>query len=192
MRRLFLVLALLGGLGCGYRLAGESAHVPATAQTLSIRLWENHTREHGLEVQLRRALEQEFRRRGVLRIVPDPEGDLVLTGQIKRFASVPVAFSGTDEALQYQGVIHVSFRLLERASKRVIHTSPSLVETQDFGAVSGVVIASSPHFQRGTMDARDLANLTSVQLGETRRREALRDLLDRLAEDVYLRAMEDF
>jgi hypothetical protein len=42
------------------------------------------------------------------------------------------------------------------------------------------------------MDARDLATMTSVQLGETRRREALRDLLDRLARDVYLRAMEDF
>ena len=53
-----------------------------------------------------------------------------------------------------------------------------LQASQDFGAVSGVVITSSPHFQRGTIDARDLPNLTNVQLGETRRREALRQLLD--------------
>lgn len=186
------MVLLLGGLGCGYRLAGDSPHVPVAAETVSIRLFENHTREHGLEVQLRRALEQEFRRRGPLRIVPEPDGDLFLSGHIRRFASVPVAFSGTDEAVQYQGVILISMRLVDRKTKRVLHSSPSLQATQDFGAVSGVVIASSPNFQRGTMDARDLATMPSVQLGETRRREALRDLLDRLARDVYLRAMEDF
>jgi len=182
---------LLTLAACGYHLAGTGT-VPPTAHTISIRPFHNHTRENGLEVKLHRALEDEVRRRGVLRLVPDEEGDVVLSGDIGRFSTIPVAFSATDEAVQYQGIIRVGFRLVERASGRVLHETKLLQETQDFGAVSGVVITSSPHFQRGTMNARDLANLGNVQIGEARRHDALRDLIDLLARDVYLQAMEGF
>lgn len=186
------LLALLVLAGCGYQLAGTGPATPATARTVSIRLFGNHTHERGLEVRLRQAIEDEFRRRSPLKVVPDPEGDLALSGEIRRFASVPVAFSATDEAVQYQGVIQVAIRLTERESGHMLFENKALQETQDFGAVSGVVVTSSPHFQRGTIDARDLANLTNVQIGEARRREAQRDLLDLLARDVYQQAMEGF
>jgi hypothetical protein len=157
-----------------------------------IRPFQNHTRENGLEVKLQRALQDEFRRHGILRLVTDGDADLELRGDIRRFTSIPVAFSATDEAVQYQGVMQVGMRLVERATGRVLHETKFLQETQDFGAVSGVVIASSPHFQRGTIDSRDLSNLTNVQIGEARRREALRELLDQTAHDIYLQAMEGF
>jgi len=186
-------LALVGMFGCGYRLAGVGEHVPSTAQTIRIGTFRNHTRENGLEVHLRRALEDEFRRHGALRVVSDEgDADLELSGDIRRFTTQPVAFSATDEAVQYQGIMHVGMRLVERATGRVLHETKLLQETQDFGAVSGVVIASSPHFQRGTIDARDLSTLTNVQLGEARRREALRDLVDLTARDIYLQTMEGF
>jgi Lipopolysaccharide-assembly len=185
-------LALAALVGCGYGLGTKSADIPSTARTISIKPFTNHTREVGLEVRLRRAIEDEFRRRGTLRVVPEGEGDLVLTGEIRRFATVPVAFSATDEAVQYQGVIQVSTRLLERETKRVIHDAGVLQEAQDFGAVTGVVIASSPRFQRGTIDARDLPNLTNVQLVEARRHAALHDLIDVVAHDVYLQTIEGF
>jgi Lipopolysaccharide-assembly len=188
-RGLGALLVLLAA--CGYHLAG-TANVPATAHTISVRPFRNHTRENGLEVKLHRALEDEVRRRGALRLVDEEEGDVVLSGDIRRFATLPVAFSATDEAVQYQGIIRVGFRLVERASGRVLHETKLLQETQDFGAVSGVVVTSSPHFQRGTMNARDLANLGNVQIGEARRHDALRDLIDILARDVYLQAMEGF
>jgi len=105
---------------------------------------------------------------------------------------VPVAFSATDEAVQYQGIMQVSLRLTERESGHVLFENKLLQESQDFGAVSGVVITSSPHFQRGTIDARDLPDLTNVQIGEARRREAQRNLIELLARDIYLQAMEGF
>jgi hypothetical protein len=190
--RALLAALLVVACGCGYRVAGTSADVPPEARSISIRLFSNQTREAGLEVRLQRAVEDEFRRRATLRVVPYPEGDLVLSGNIRRFATVPVAFSATDEAVQYQGVIQISMRLVERETRRVIHDTAMLQEAQDFGAVSGVVITSSPHFQRGTIDARDLPNLTNVQLVEARRHEALRDLVDALARDVYIQSMEGF
>ena len=192
MRVVRVLLGLLAlATGCGYSLGGDTAALPDGVRTVSINRFHNHTREHGLEVRLQRAVEDEFRRRGTLKVV-DKDPDLVLSGDIRRFASVPVAFSATDEAVQYQGILQVSFRLTERATGRVVNDTPLLQATQDFGAVSGVVVTSSPNFQRGTIDSRDLVNLTNVQIGGARRRDALRGLLDLLAHDVYQRAVEGF
>src|SRR5207245_9364624 len=152
----------------------------------------NHTRGAGLDVHLHRAGEDEFRRQGALRVVTEGDADLVLTGTIRRFTSVPVAFSATDEAVQYQGIMQVSLRLTERESGHVLFEHKLLQAPQDFGSVSGVVISSSPHFQRGTINARDLPDLTNVQIGEARRREAQGDLIELLARDIYLQTMEGF
>jgi hypothetical protein len=189
--RALLALALLALAGCGYGLAGSGV-VPPGARTIGIRLFNNHTREIGLEVRLQRAIEDEFRRRGPLRVVQDGDADVVLSGSIRRFTNTPVAFSATDEAVQYQGVMQIDLRLVERESKKVLRQTDALQASQDFGAVSGTVVATSPHFQRGTIDARDLPNLTNVQIGITRRREALVDLIDQMAREVYSHAMEGF
>ena len=186
-----VVLALMAIAGCGYGLAGDGV-VPSGAHTIAIRLFGNHTREIGLEVHLQRAIEDEFRRRGPLRVVEDGDADVVLSGSIRRFTNAPVAFSATDEAVQYQGVMQVDIRLVERESKNVLRQVNGLQASQDFGAVSGTVVATSPHFQRGTIDARDLPNFTNVQIGITRRRQAVVDLIDQMARDVYSHAMEGF
>jgi hypothetical protein len=178
--------------GCGYHLAGTGTGVPATARTVSVALFANHTREHGFEVALRRAIEEEFRRRGALDVVPDPHGDLIVSGTIRRFQTTPVAFSGSSEAVQYQAVVQVGFRVVERATGRVIYQNRLLQESLDFGAVSQVVVTSSPRFQRGTIDTRDLALMTNVQLVEARRRESQAQLVDLLARDIYVQSMEGF
>jgi hypothetical protein len=189
--RAIAIAALLAFAGCGYRLAGEGA-VPEGAHTVAIKPFANHTREVGLEVRLQRAIEDEFRRRGSLRVAQDESADLVLSGDIRRFTNSPVAFSATDEAVQYQGVMQVGIKLVDRRTKQVVRQVDALQAAQDFGAVSGTVVATSPHFQRGTIDARDLPSLTNVQIGLTRRREAVADLIDQIARDIYSQAMEGF
>jgi hypothetical protein len=193
MMRLSVLLGLLAATGCGYHLAGTGTTVPATARTIKIDLFVNHTREHGLEVQVRRAIEDEFLRQGQLRVVGSGDGDLVLSGDIRRFTSIPVATSAiTDEAVQYATTILLSVRLTEHGSGRVLFENKLLQETSQYGAVSSVVISSSPRFQRGTINSRDLADLTNVQVSETRRRQAASDLIDTLAHDVYQQSMEGF
>jgi len=184
-----LALAVVAA-GCGYGLA-EGTNLPPTARTISIRLFRNHSREPGLEVRLRQAVEDEFRRRGRLKVV-DKGADLVLSGDIRTFTSIPVAADTADAALQYQAVMEIAIRLVERTSGKVIYRTRGFTQTQDFGAVNSVVITSSPSFQRGTINARDLAQMTSVQIGEARRRDATRDLLDRAAREVYSQTMEGF
>jgi len=178
--------------GCGYRLAGTGTNVPKTARTISIEGFRNASREKGLEIELQRAIEQEFRRRGDLEVVDPGEGDLVLTGSIRRFWSNPVAFSATLEAVQFQSNLLVSLKLSERATKTVLYQNPGLTETTDFGALTGTVVAASPRFQEDTINARDLVNFTNVQIGESRRRAALSQLIEQTAREVYLYTVEAF
>ena len=190
--RLCALVGLLPLAACGYNLGGAATAVPEGARTINIHLFRNHTREAGLEVRLRRALEEEFRRRGPLQVVTDDAGDLELKGDIRRLLNRPVGSSAIDEVVQYELVIIVDMRLVEHATGRVVSAVRGLQESQDFGAVSGVVITSSPRFQRGTVDGEDLANFTNVQIGPARRRDAIRDLLQHVARTVYINSMEGF
>ena len=187
--RLWLLAVVL--TGCGYHLAGSGVAVPPEAKTISIGAFTNRSRDRGLEVRLRRAVEDEFRRRSRLRVV-EHEGDLVLTGIIKHFTATPVASGATDVAVQYQGTIVVSVHVVERSSGRVVFDTPGITESEDFGATSGVIITSSPRFQQGTLNSRDLANFTNVQVGDASRRAASKTLLDLVAKDVYQQSMEGF
>jgi hypothetical protein len=184
-----LVLALAA---CGYHLPGRGAGVPDTAHSISVKLFVNRTREHGIEVGLRRAIEEEFRRRGPLTIAPEGQGDLILGGVIRRFWTTPVTFIGTSEAVQYQGVLQIAFRVTDRTTGRLVYENKLLQESLDFGAQSDVVVTSSPRFQRGTIDIQDLAAMNNVQVGEARKRSTLQELVDALAHDVYLQSMEGF
>ena len=179
-------------LGCGYHLAGTGTNVPPTAHTISIKLFKNTSREKGLDVALQNAIQEEFRRRGILEVVPEPEGDLVLSGTIRRFWSNPIAFSSTLVATQFQSNLLISLKLSERATGKVLYQNPGLVETTDFGALTGTVVTASPRFQDDTVNARDLSTFTNVQIGESRRRTAVQDLVAQAARSVYLYSVEAF
>jgi hypothetical protein len=191
MRIAWSTLALVLA-GCGYHFAGAGVGIPPEARTVSIALFGNRTREHGLEVELRRVIEEEFRRRGPLTVVTGREGDLVVSGTIRRFQTTPVAFVGTSAAVQYQGVLQVAFKLTDRTTGKVLYANKLLQESLDFGAISSVDVETSPRFQRGTIDNRDLAQMTNVQVGEVRRRGTVNELLDVIASDIYLQSMEGF
>ena len=123
-------------VGCGYHLAGSGTAVPVGATSMSVAVFGNHSREPGLEVALRRAIEEEFRSRGPLTVKPDPEGDLVVSGTIRRFQTSPVAFTGVGEAVQFQGIIQIAFKLVERSTGKVLYENKLLQESLDFGATS--------------------------------------------------------
>jgi Lipopolysaccharide-assembly len=179
-------------VGCGYHLAGTGTNVPPTAHTISIGLFKNSSREKGLDVALQSAIAEEFRRRGTLEVVTDQDGDLVLSGQIIRFWSNPIAFNSTLVATQFQSNLLISLKLTEHATGRVLYDNPTLQESTDFGAVTGTVVSASPRFQDQTINARDLVNLTNVQIGESRRRTAVDELVTQVAREVYLYSVEAF
>jgi len=184
-----IVLAAIAG--CGYGFGGGGAIVPADARTISIGLFENETRERGLEVALRQAIEEEFRRRGRL-VVVDEGADLRLEGRLRRLGNVPVAFARANEAVEFQARLVVGLRVVDARTGAVLLHAKQVQETADYAAERSVIIASSPGFQQKTADARDLAQLTNVPFTESNRGRARDELVGRIAEQVYLVTMEAF
>jgi hypothetical protein len=193
MRGRWLTALVVGAAGaCGYGFSTPGARLPEGTQSISIALFENHTRTRGLEVELRRALEEEFRRRGGLAVVPEPDGDVVVDGSIRRIGDTPVASRGSDEAVALQQRISVSVRVVQRSTGQVVLRAPRVVEVTEFGVEPGAIITTSPRFQSEPVDARDIANLSNVPLGEGRRDTAQHDLVQKLAIDIYSATMEGF
>jgi hypothetical protein len=187
------VIALTAAGGCGYGFATRAAHVPATARTIAVQPFQNRTDRIGIEVVLRTALEDVIRERGVLRVTTKGQSDLTLTGEIRAFRFTrPVASSRVDRAIIYATSMIVNARL-NRRDGSLAWRGDGLVELSDVAVAPGVVIPTSPRFQQGTLNARDVSALTDIQLAEYRLTgEVLRDLVDSMARSIYSQMMEGF
>ncbi len=189
-----LAVVALGGMSaCGYGFTSRAAHIPDTARTITVRPFQNRTDRIGIEVILRTALEDVIRERGVLRVTTGGEGDLSLTGEIRAFRFTrPVASSRVDRGIIYATSIIVNARLGRRDGS-IAWRGDGLVELSDVAVAPGVVIPTSPRFQQGTLDARDVSELSDIQLAEYRlTSEVLRGLVDSMARSIYGEMMEGF
>ena len=191
--RSIVVAVALGIAGCGYGFTPRPDYLPSTAQTIEIHPFHNRSQQIGVEQALLAALEEVIRERGVLRVVDDA-GDLVLSGTIRRFSYTrPVASSGVDRAVIYATVMVLDVALEQAADGAVLWRGDNLVELVDVPVAAGVVIPSSPTFQQGTLNARNVSNLSDIQLAEDRlSREVLRELADTMARNIYSQMMEGF
>jgi hypothetical protein len=178
--------------GCGYHFAGTGSRMPQDVHTISLGPLQNATREIGLEKQLLESLEDEVSSRGRLSVVPNGQGDVVLSGTVRFYVSRPTSFSSRDEALEYQASVLVDLELRRRDTGKLLWKAVGQRESQTYSAVPGVVVTSSSQFQRSTLNAQDVTQFTDIQLSEGQRREANERLIESLARDVYNQMMEDF
>lgn len=188
-----VVVALAGASGCGYGFPSRADHIPPAARTITVQPFQNRTDRIGIEVVLRTALEDVIRERGVLRVATEGHGDLTLTGEVRAFRFTrPVASSRVDRGIIYATSIIVNARLGRRDGS-IAWRADGLVELSDVAVAPGVVIPTSPRFQQGTLNARDVSELSDIQLAEYRLTgEVLRDLVDSMARSIYSQMMEGF
>lgn len=187
------VLFLLVCCGCGYRLAGTVNEVPGEIRSLSVGPFRNRSREFGLDRRLEFALEREFYRRGLLRVVEDPDrGEAVLTGTIRAFTTRPVAFDAQDEALEYEAELTLDAQLERRVDGAILWKASGMTAIEDYVVTQSVVVPSSSQFQRGTLDLNDLDALTDIQLAETEKRLAIDRLVGSIVADLHDRLLDGF
>lgn len=130
MMRLFFLLiplAFLTTSGCAYRLGRGTRSMPGGASEISIPVFKNKSQETGAEVTFTQALQQEFLRSKVARVVEDPQAEVRVEGEIdfiryvpaqKKTAGEPAAGylpDGTVFASQYQILTQVSLRVVRRS-----------------------------------------------------------------------------
>jgi Lipopolysaccharide-assembly len=196
MRRqgLALFLVAVAGGACGYHFPGQVSTLPGGASRVHVARFENRTRSPGLENEVLDAMETEVARRGQLTLAPDAaSADLVLEGTISALEVRPIAFSNSDEAVQYETIMVVSAGLRNPKTGAVVWRVAALRENDSYGGVSQTVIASSSQFlQQSTLNANDLNQLTDVQLSESQKREALDRVLENTSRDLYNAMVEGF
>lgn len=204
-RALWLV-ALLGAsaVGCGYHVVGSDPQLPDEIVAIGVGSIENSTPDRGLEKDFAFALEREIHQRRHYRLAETAAAaDALFTGRIRSIARRPVAFDRNDQAVQYEMEIVADMTLVRRSDDKVLWRARRMRLRDEYASSPGVVITSSAKFQRGTLDAADIAADPSdgipdarqvgfIQLAESERRRATRRLLQGAARDVYNRMIEGF
>jgi hypothetical protein len=192
--RCVVALPLLALAGCGYNFPGEGRTLPGGATSIFVERFENRTRDAGFENYVLESMQAEVARRGQFTLAPQrSEAQLALEGSILSIEKRPVAFSNSDEALQYQTYVTVSARLRDTRSGNVVWRISALREGDSFGAVANTVVTDSPDFLTGsTLNPTDLQQLSDVQLSEAQEREALDRVLESLSRDLYNAMVENF
>src|SRR5262245_16131858 len=186
MRRTLLTVALLVA-SCGYHFPGQGTKLPGGGNTLHVGEFVNRSREPGLDARVHSALEDEVTRRGIFKLEPGTNGAaVVLEGSIDRLETRPVAFSNSDEAVQYETIMTVSAQLRDTRNDNIVWRVSGLRANDSYGAVFGTVVAESSQFQeQSPINAQQLGQLTDVQLSESQRSEALERVLENFSRDLY-------
>jgi outer membrane lipopolysaccharide assembly protein LptE/RlpB len=190
---LLCVLALLATTHCGYHFPGEGS-LPGGATTIHVAKFENRTRDAGLENYLLEAIQTEVARRGQFSLQPQrSDAQLTLEGAILSIEKRPVAFSSSDEALQYQTYVTVSAVLRDTRNNKAVWRISQLREGESYGATSSTVVTDSPTFLSGsTLNPKDIAQLSDVQLSESQERDALDRVFQNTSRDLYNAMVENF
>ncbi len=179
--------------GCGYQFAGSATRFAPELKTMGVLTFTNETREIGIEKRLAFAIEREFAIRGRLRIASRADqGDLVLSGTVRLAEDRPVSFNRNDEVLIYETLLALDLELRRRDTNELLWQARGLRGAGDYESVASVIVTTSSEFRSATLNAEDLGGFTDIQLAESRRRQALEQIVRTLARDIYDQIMEDF
>jgi hypothetical protein len=105
---------------CGYRLSGTGGLVPAGASTVAIPVFFNGTNEPALDVEVTRALVQEFLGDGRLRVVDLDAADVALRGRVTKFELSALSYTSASFVQQYRVRIVVDASLEDRKTGKVL------------------------------------------------------------------------
>jgi hypothetical protein len=185
--------ALVGTLGCGYQFSGESALLFKNIHSIYVEPFINRTREVGIDREITSALRSEFYRRGRLQLTDRADqADAILSGVIRTLDSHVASVNRKDEVLQYESVMTLDVTLRRREPDEVLYRGQGTRLTQLYSGSRAAVVTTSSRFQTGTLNARDVRNLTDIQLTEAQRADARDQLMAGFARELHQKLVEMF
>lgn len=164
-----VIISLLFLAGCGYHLRGMGDTLPDDLKTIAISPFANESYESDLGPLLDLAIAEEFSKTKRLKIVPEGEADLLLTGVIMSYKNRPVSFSSSDLARDYRVEITADVLLKKRVGEEVLWKGKGIKEVADYSVTPG-----------------------DVGLAEERRDAAKEEVSDEMAELIYDTIFEGF
>jgi outer membrane lipopolysaccharide assembly protein LptE/RlpB len=169
MRRLALlwILPLFLG-GCGYHFSGEVNNLPPEIRSLYIELFANRTAEPYLENFITNQVIEEFARSRNLHLTEDrTSADAVLSGTVSEYSTAPVSYGRDDEITEYRSAMGID-AVLYRASDGKALWKGNLSWTEEYPSNDDKTVQ------------------------EDNEGAAIGVIVERLAEDLYFRIVDNF
>ena len=115
-----LFVGLTGTSSCGYRLSGTGQLVPEGTRTIAVPGFINNTNEPYVDVEVTKAVADEFIADGRLRVVDVEAADIVLRGRVIKYEVVALSYSASSYVQQYRVRLVVDAHLDDERAKKVL------------------------------------------------------------------------
>gem|GEM_PF-1194493 len=164
-----LVLVALSMLlsSCGYRFASMGGIVPEDARTIAVPAFINNTAEPYVDVEVTKAVVDEFLADGRLKVVDADTADLVLKGKVTKFEITPSAYSTDNYIQSYTVSIGVNVTVEEVKTHKSIwqETGVGSVFNAGYGVSIGDITATKIAKEAALKNAsRDVASTIRSRL----------------------------
>lgn len=173
-------VAVLSG-GCGYSVHSS---LDKKYQTVHVTPFANYSKEYDLQAPLTDAVIRKFLAGSRLRVVPESEADLLLTGAITGYHLKGLTFDQRDEVTQFLCVVTAGARLIDADTGEVLWEEPVMAgETTFYTRAAG----QSSDRLRGNAEVF-LPTVRSFSTEEENRGAS--EALEQLASDILYRTLE--
>lgn len=154
-------LALFALSSCGYHFTPVGGIVPEGAKTLAIPVFNNATYEPYLDVEVTKAVVEEFLTDGRLEVTSLETADLVLHGSITKFELTPASYTSESYVASYTVSIGVKMTIEDRKTGKTLLEDAGMgsVFISTYGVTSGDISRTKIQKETAVRNAcRDLAS----------------------------------
>jgi outer membrane lipopolysaccharide assembly protein LptE/RlpB len=155
---IILAILLMAMSACGYRLSGKGSLVPEGARTIAVPAFINSTNEPYVDLEVTKAVVDEFIADGRLRIVDVEAADLALRGIVVNYEVTALSFTADSFAQQYKVRIVVNASLEDLRAKKTLWREAGIeaVFISDYkvsiGDITATKIAKESAIQKASQD----------------------------------------
>lgn len=137
-------MLLMAMSSCGYHLSGKGSLVPEGAKTIAVPAFINNTNEPYVDVEVTKAVVDEFIADGRLRIVDVEAADLALRGSVVKYEVAALSFTADVFVQQYRVRIVVNASLEDLKAKKILWRENSIeaVFISDYSVAIGNITAT--------------------------------------------------
>jgi hypothetical protein len=111
---------------CGYRFTPVGGIVPEGTKTIAILAFVNNTHEPYVDVEVTKAVVDEFITDGRLKVVSSESADLVLKGSVTQFDMTPSGYTPDNYVQSYTVSIGVNVSVEDMKTNKIIWQEPGL------------------------------------------------------------------
>ncbi len=105
---------------CGYHFSSVGGVVPQGAKSIAIPVFINGTMEPYVDVEVTKAVVEEFLTDGRLKVVSVENADLVLRGRVTKFEMTPLSYTAASYVQSYNVTIGISLSLVDNKTQKVL------------------------------------------------------------------------